>query len=193
MKKLILAAAVASTFLAPQAFAQSKNFEGFSLGLSANFNNGKTEFPGQAPSDNSTTAGIRARYGWAFGGNFTLGLGASYDPGEIKTGTASGVIGVGKGLTVVSIEPGYKISPNMLVYARLGYSTIKGESSGALVASENYSGTAAGLGWRSMLNKNWSADLEVQQMTFTAKYGVAAGGDVKPSATVVSLGINYHF
>lgn len=195
MKKLILAAAVATTLLAPQAFAQSKNFEGFSAGLTANFNSMKTDFTSQSPSDTSTTAGIKAAYGWALSNNFILGLGVSYDLGNVKAGSvpAWNVSAVGKDLTVVSIEPGFKVSNDTLVYAKLGYATVKGQLEGASSASENYSGTSVGIGARTMLNKNWSADLEAQQLTFTGKYSTGVANDIKPSATVVSLGINYHF
>ncbi len=194
MNKLMLSTAVAIVCVASQAHAQNRNFEGLSLGISANFNNAKTEYPAQSPSDSSSTGGIRAAYGWTFGSNAIVTLGASYDLGSVKTGsTTTGVTGVGKGLTVVSIDPGYKISHNMLVYAKLGYATVKGETEGALVSSENYSGTTVGLGLSSMLSNKWSVDLEAQQLTFAGKYSVAAAGDVKPSATVVSLGINYHF
>jgi opacity protein-like surface antigen len=193
MKKLILATAVASAFLAPQAFAQSKNFEGFSAGLSASSNNGKTEFSGQAPTGDSTTTGLLAKYGWGFGGNFNLGVGLSYDLGEIKTGTASGATGVGKALTILSVEPGYVINSNLLVYVKFGYATIKGETSGSLVGSQNYDGTSAGLGLGYMLGKNWSVGAEAQQINFTGKNSVAAGGDIKPSVSTVSANINYHF
>lgn len=193
MKKTIVLAAMTAACVAPQAFAQSRNFEGLSLGLSANFNNAKTEFPGQAPTDTSTTAGIHARYGWALGANLNLSLSASYDMGDVKSGTASGVTGVGKDVTVLSVDPGFKLSPDLLLYARLGYASVKGVTSGALVSSETYSGTAAGLGVRSMLSKTWSAQVEALQLTYAGKYSVAASGDVKPSASVIALGVNYHF
>lgn len=195
MKKLILSAAIASAFLAPQAFAQNKNFEGFSVGLSANFNNMKTEIPGQSPSESSSTLGIKANYGWALSSNFILGLSASYDTGNIKAGSipASNVSATGKGLTVVSIDPGFKVSNDTLVYAKLGYATVQGVLEGAITGSENYNGTAIGLGVRSMMGKNWSVDVEAQQINFTAKNSTAAGGDVKPSNAVISVGVNYHF
>lgn len=195
MKKLILAAAVATTLLAPQAFAQGKSFEGFSVGLSANFNNMKTEFSSQSPSDTSTTAGIKAAYGWALGSNFILGLGASYDLGNAKAGSAPAlnVSAVGKDLTVVSVEPGFKVANDTLVYAKLGYATVKGQLEGASTASETYNGTSFGIGVRTMLNKNWSADLEAQQLNFMGKYSTGVASDIKPSATIVSLGLNYHF
>lgn len=195
MKKLILSAAVASAFLAPQAFAQNKNFEGFSLGLSANFNSGKTEIPGESPSESSTTAGIKGTYGWGFDkSNFILSASVAYDTGNIKMGTTSGgTSAVGKGLTMVSVEPGFKASNDMLIYAKLGYATVKGELSAGGIGSENYDGTNIGIGLRTMMNKNWSIDFEAQQINFKAKYSSAAGYDIKPSATVFSIGANYHF
>jgi opacity protein-like surface antigen len=192
MKKFILATAVATAALVPQAFAQSKNFEGFSAGLSANFNNGKTEIPGQSPSESSTTAGIKGTYGWGFAGsNFILGASLAYDTGNVKMGTtSSGTSAVGKGLTTISIEPGFKASNDALVYAKLGYATVKGEVD---TSSDNYSGTSFGIGVRSMLAKQWSLDLEAQQFNFTGKYSASVSGDIKPSATVISVGVNYHF
>lgn len=195
MKKLMMAAAVASACWAPQAFAQGKSFEGLSLGLSANFNSGKTDIPGQSPSESSTTAGLKAAYGWAMNPTFILGLSVSYDMGNVKMGTtANGATGlVGKGLTVISIDPGAKISNSTLLYARLGYAAVKDEASGGINASENYDGTAIGIGLRNMMGKNWSLEFEYLQPNFTAKRSTAFGGDVKPGASVLSIGVNYHF
>ena len=81
------------------------------------------------------------------------------------------------------------MSDSTLVYAKLGYATTKGvaEPTGSASSSENYTGTAYGLCVRTMLAKNWSAGLEFQQMDFGSKNGV------KPSSTVTSLGVSYHF
>jgi opacity protein-like surface antigen len=188
MKKVILSVAVAGAFLAPQAFAQSKNFEGFSLGLSANFNNAKMEGYGISPSDNSTTAGIKAAYGWALGTSAILSLGASYDTGKAKVFSGSGYELYGQDTTILSIEPGFKMAPNVLGYLKLGYATLKGVGTyQTITAKDNYTGTAYGLGVRGMLAKNWSADLEFLQADFSSKDGV------KPSGSVTSIGVNYHF
>lgn len=188
MKKLILAAAVTGAFLAPQAFAQSKNFEGLSVGLSANFNNAKMEVAGVSISDTSTTAGLKVAYGWAMSNQFILSAGLSYDTGKAKVFSGSGLEVYAQDTTILSIEPGIKMADNVLGYAKLGYATTKGVGTyNGYSASENYTGVSYGLGVRAMLNKNWSADLEFQQVNFSEK------NSVKPSATVTSIGINYHF
>ncbi len=195
MKKFILATAVVAATFAPQAFAQSKNFEGFSLGATANFNNAKTEVPGASYSDTSTTLGLKAAYGWNLGNNFILGAGLSYDTGNIKAGTnAAGTVSVvAKGLTVLSVEPGIKASNDVLIYGKLGYATVRGEASGAVSTSDTYNGNSFGLGARFMVAKGMSVDVEAQQLTFTAQNSAILGGDVKPSASVFAVGFNYHF
>jgi len=45
MKKLIIVAAIATSFAAPQAFAQAKNFEGLSVGGNLNLISTSTEIP----------------------------------------------------------------------------------------------------------------------------------------------------
>lgn len=198
MKKLILCAAIASAGLTTQAFAQSKSFEGFSAGLTVNANNAKADVSGTSPqsvSGTSSTVGVKAIYGWAMGGNFILGADFFYDGGTIKLGTStSGTDVTGTGLTSLSIDPGVKVSNDTLVYAKLGYATVKGSlSGGGASGSDNYDGTVFGVGVRSMIDKNWSFDVEAAQYNFTAKRSVSAGGDIKPANTAVMFGLNYHF
>lgn len=193
MKKLLLGTALATVFLAPQVHAQSGSFEGFSARLSVNFNNNKTEIPQGSPTDSSTTSGIRAAYGWALGSQFVLSAHLSYDMGTMKAGSQSGVNAEAKNLSTLGVSPGFKVTPNFLAYATLGYSSVKGEISGTFKGTETYDGLGYGAGVRYLLAKSWSVDAEYFQTTFTGKYSKAALGDIKPSLSVYSIGVNYHF
>lgn len=193
MKQILIGAALAAAFLTPKVYAQSGSFEGLSTRLGVNFNNNKTEIPQGAPTDSSTTSGIRASYGWALGHPFVLTTHLSYDLGTMKAGSQSGVNAEAKNLSTLGISPGFKFTPNLLAYATVGYSSVKGEISGAFRGTETYEGFGYGAGVRYMLAKNWSVDAEYFQTTFFGKYSKAALGEIKPSLSVYSIGVNYHF
>eukprot|EP01041_Mallomonas_annulata_P040002 gene40002-63812_t len=93
MKKLLIASAIVATFVTPQAFAQAKNFEGFSVLGGVNLVSGTTEvtstvFNGSA-SESSQNLGLQAQYNFALGESFVLGLGANIGLGDLKAGVLS--------------------------------------------------------------------------------------------------------
>ena len=124
MKKLLIAVAAAATLAAPQAFAQAKNFEGFSVLGGLNFANNTSEitstvFNGSA-SESSQNLGLQAQYNFALGQSFVLGVGASLGLGETKagvlnTGSASVAVKVTESSSVY-IAPGLCRDPH---FARL--------------------------------------------------------------------------
>jgi hypothetical protein len=133
MKKVLIAAAVAASCIAPQAFAQTNGasgFTGFSIGANANVSTSATEIRNGNNSvdmgKSSQDVGLQAAYGFALGNNYVLGLGATYGLGDLKYGSASagGVRANLKGKDAYSIylEPGYAISNSTLVYGKVATS-----------------------------------------------------------------------
>lgn len=201
MKKLLIATTVAASFFAPQAFAQAKSFEGFSVGVNLNAATGSSEIAVGSDfnknGDSSTNVGVQAAYGLALGESFVLGLGATYDFGDLKGGSISTTSGgyelKGKDRYSVYIEPGFAISSSTMAYAKLGYQGVKGEinlSTGQTL-SDDYSGVGYGAGIRSMLNRNMYLQAEFVQIYFDEK--TQGGIRSKPSATVGTLGVGYKF
>ena len=129
---------------------------------------------------NTATNAISAGYNFGINENYVLGLGASYYIGATGSGngsftlTAPGgtVLGLGraipdlnspsafqyqlKNLWAVTLQPGYVIDKNKLVYAKVGYTavTIGLNSSTAPYQTTNLSGYTLGLGYKQMITES---------------------------------------
>lgn len=93
MKAFLLAAVVSTARLAPQAFAQGRNFEGFSVGANATSSSVGTDAKGLGVSDkfgdSSENFGLQAAYGFPMGSNGVLGLGGTYTLADFNAGNIS--------------------------------------------------------------------------------------------------------
>ena len=196
MKKVILLAA-SIALVAPQAFAQAKNFEGFSFG--ANFESTNTNLDAVngaavgAGSGTTSGLGLQGRYDFALGNQFVLGVGLTYSAGNHVAAIASSTINDDvnvKDNTSIDFTPGFAVSDSMLVFGKI--SSLNAKLVGS-TTSNNLSGVGYGIGLRAMLDKN---------MYFQAGYDSNKYGDVTTSATgatastkstVLSLGLGYKF
>jgi outer membrane immunogenic protein len=190
MKKMIAAVAVATTVFAPHAFAQAKNFEGFSLIGALNANNNTVDVTVTTPA--STTAesktasnvGIQAEYNFAMGDAFVMGVGAS--AGLSKYDIASGVSM--KNSYNIYITPGFAVSNNFLVYGKLASASATIESG---TTSIDISGIGYGFGGRYLSSKNVFFQAEYLYNKYDDKK--LANGMVQNKAGVLSFGVGYKF
>lgn len=201
MKKLIVcagAALLAAT--APQAFAQTKNFEGFSGGLNVNFANLKTDLAvgpvSLSGSDSSQNASIQGQYGLAIAKNAVIGLGLTYGIGELKSGTIKAgtttITSKSKEIYSLNIEPGFVVSPTTLIYGKLAFQTAKGESSdGTTSSTKTFNGTSYGLGFRTFMSKNIYFQGEFVQLGLNSQ--TDSGVEIKPSGQLFSIGVGMKF
>ena len=131
--------------------AQSKSFEGVSLGLSlsaigAEISGSGTSGNGGSGSTTNSTSGsigkvaeiaaIDASYGYAIGTNGLISIGASYTPGKAKAGSGTYTDGNSVGAQngklnvelkdpyTIYIAPTYVISKDAALYAKIGYSHV---------------------------------------------------------------------
>ncbi len=195
-KKLI--AAAAATLLATAAQAQS-NFKGWSIGVNANFLTASSELSGGGATlklgESSQTIGLQGAYSFQLGNSGVLSIGATYNS-DAKAGSAS-MSGSSYELKVkdmysVYVEPGYAVSNNALLYAKLSMLSAKGEERlNSFSGSETFSGTGFGAGFRHLLNKNLFVQVEFQQMNFDSK--TVGTASYKPSATMAAIGLGYKF
>jgi len=201
MKKLLIAMAVAATFSVSPVLAQSRSFEGLSLGVNLNGASTTSEISGPGFSnksdDTSLQMGVQAAYGFPLGETFVFGIGATYDFGDLKGGTTS-ALGTayefkGKNRYSVYFEPGFVISNASMVYAKIGYQGMKGDInlSTGQIYSDDYFGAGYGAGIRTMLNKNMYLQAELLQVYFDEK--TQAGIRSKPSAAIGTIGVGYKF
>ena len=183
MKKTILA--IACTALAtPLVFAQAKNFEGLSMGVS--IANTKTTVENPTSSTDGTTTGLdlNAQYTWALGQEFALGVGLTMGTGNNKAGTVGGSDINTKNRYALEVTPGFAVSKDVLLYGKIAYLNATAESAGT---SESLTGTGYGLGVRGMVDKNmfWQVGYDLNQ--YQEK------NNAKAKSTVLSLGVGYKF
>jgi outer membrane immunogenic protein len=199
MKKLLIASAIAATFVTPQAFAQAKNFEGF--GVSANLNLASTTtevtsttFNGSS-TESATNLGIQGQYNFAFGDSFVLGLGLSVGLGDVKAGvlTSGGttVTVIQKASSSVFIAPGFAVSPSTLIYGKIASLSGKLEAVGNSTVTTSMSGMGYGMGFQTYMNKNMYIQGEFMQNNYEDRVFTAETD--KNKASVFSIGVGYKF
>lgn len=195
MKKLLIASAIAATFVTPQAFAQAKNFEGFSL--LAGLNAASSTFEQTAKSGASSTSAtstssniqLQAEYTWAAGQNFTVGLGVNAGLGDLLFGrwAATGVDLKLKDTVAVYVAPGYAVSDTTLVYGKIA--SISGTA--ADTTSVSLSGMGYGLGARFNSGKNLYYQAEFMVNQYSDKDFPTVVDKFK--GTLFSVGMGYKF
>lgn len=200
MKRTMLAALAASVFATGA--AQAAGFNGLYVGADGAHSTLKTE--GRTPELEGSNAnfGIQLGYGTTVSGNFYLGAEISLrnsigDFGD-KTSTEE-ILGVAYSEKIsakttttdmFSILPGFVVSPNALIYARLG----KGDADAEMTytsldyPSDNYKSTGNlhfriyGLGLDYLMTKNLSVKAEANKISAS-----------NASGTSFNVGVNYRF
>ncbi len=199
MKKTILAALAASV-LATGA-AQAAGFNGPYVGLDAGYTTLKSEglasTIGSELEDSNVNFGVQLGYGATLSGNFYLGgeFGLRNNAGDFgsKSFTIAGRAATAKAETstakMFSLIPGFVISPNTLVYARIARVNVDTEAT-ITVPSLNLSQSSTsngdaniyGLGIDYLMNSNLSVKAEANKL---------AADDA--DGTSFNVGVNYRF
>ncbi|MFZ3218996.1 MAG: outer membrane beta-barrel protein [Rhodoferax sp.] len=189
MKKLMLATALIAAVAAPQAFAQAKNFEGFSVFGGLNAANSKIEATGTNATSSSTNVTLQAQYAWALGEQFVLGVGAAAGVGDLTF--AAGLAGdiKLKDNAAVFIAPGFAVSNSTLVYGKLASTSgTVYDNSGSL----SVTGVGYGIGAQFKSGNNLYYQVEFLQNNFADKAN-NAGTIFKTSTGGLSFGVGYKF
>jgi hypothetical protein len=188
MNKILKLSAVALLASSTSLMAQSKSFEGVSLGLSASVvgaevsGSSASSSPGTRTSSGSIgkvaeIAAIDLSYGHAVNNNFLIAIGASYTPGKAKAGTGTytgdGTSGDTNGSLnlelkdpyTIYIAPTYAISKDAAIYAKLGYSkadvNVSATDSATLSKKpEDLEGITYAIGSKTMLTPNLYLGIE---------------------------------
>lgn len=193
MKQALSIIAALSALAVGQAHAQGTSFEGFSLAMNLESEGASTSATdGTSDSGRSTGVAFQAKYDWALGNQFVLGLGASANTENRLAGTyMSGASSYSSKRYSLDIEPGYAINNALLVFG-------KASSISATVASDDgASNTSAqglgyGVGLRGMIDHNafWQAGIDTYKLN-DASFSTGTTASLK--GNVVSLGIGYKF
>ena len=201
--KMKLLVAAAATVVASSAMAQANPFEGFSAGVNVSAVGASTQLnvPGQTIKfgEQSIVPSLEVGYMYGVTKEFALGVTATYDLTNTNAGTFGPVQFKAKDHYSINLKPGYVFNNSSMVYAIVGYNSIKGEASGAgFSQSQNNSGIGVGLGLQFLVDKNIYIKAEAQQITFSSKNIQVTGIDTtglssKGSATLGTIGIGYKF
>jgi outer membrane immunogenic protein len=195
MRKPIIAAAVAIAFVAPQVFAQSANFQGFSVGLGVNAADTSTEITSMGVSnkykDSDNNLALQAQYNMALTNAFVLGLGGTANMGDLKAGKAGTNQLKVKDAYSLYVAPGYAINNSWLVYGKVAYlnANVKGDNGGS-VSFDN--GWGFGLGLQTLFNKHWFGQVEYMANDFGEKNSDPIT-KVKLKSDVFTLSVGYKF
>jgi outer membrane immunogenic protein len=176
-------------YSAPAPMAAGYNWGGFYGGLNLGYEWGKVSNSAGNPS--GVAGGIQAGYNWqngqfVFGGETDLQLSGADDtfaPWKFSNpwfGTLRARIG-------------YAMN-NILVYGTggLAYGDLKGEL-GGLTETKTEIGWTLGAGMEVGLAPNWSAKVEYLYMDLGNRSFSVTGSDNGLSASILRLGVNYHF
>lgn len=198
MKKLLIATAAAAVLFAPQAFAQAKNFAGFTVGanvISAKSTSTATAIRagGLSADDSGTNAAIdlQASYGWAFGQQFVMGVGVTLGTSANKAGTLGTSELTVKDRASLDFMPGFAVSDTVLVFGKLSALTATAEGTAGL-GSKSLSGLGYGIGLRAMMNKNLFLQGGYDLNTYD-KFNAGAATSVEGKAGILSAGVGYKF
>jgi outer membrane immunogenic protein len=183
MKKLMIIAAAVTTLAAPQAFAQAKNFEGFSVAAAVNVNNNKGEAI-SAVDRTESNVGASAQYDMALGEAFVLGVGVSVGLSDFNIASDAKL----KNTYGVFVAPGFAVSKDTLVYGKIASVSAKADFGSTSV---DLSGVGYGIGARYLSGKN---------VYFQAEYMYNKYDDKKVNSVtfknqtgVLSMGVGYKF
>ncbi len=183
MKKILIAATIAAAFAAPQAFAQAKNFEGFSITGALNVNNNKGEAV-SAVDRTESNIGAVAQYDIALGQSFVLGFGASMGLSDFNIASDAKL----KNTYSVFVAPGFAVSNNALVYGKIASVSAKAEFTNS---SLDISGLGYGIGARYFSSKNVFFQAEYMSNKYDdKKIGTTT---FKNQTGVFSIGVGYKF
>lgn len=218
MNKILKLSAIALLASSTSLMAQSKSFEGPSIGLFGSMVG--AEVDGKVTDSNSAVstgsigkvtpvAGLDASYTFATGSNGFFGIGATYLAGEAEFGvgnadsgdSAKNFKGKIKDHYSVYIQPGYAVSKDSAVYGKLSYNHADFEVSNSLKQPGDLQGWGYGVGLKTFLTANAFVQVEASYTEYdtltstkTATGGtglVTASGTPTIAAGTITIGYKF--
>ena len=194
MKKLIIAAALGTLFMAPQAFAQANNFRGVSAGLSLNVAETKTEDVVKGSSKSATDTDnnftLQLQYNMALNDMYVLGIGGTVNVGDLKAGKIGTSQIKEKEAYSLYVAPGYAFNGSWLGYGKLAFLNASLDGGGSTVKFDE--GYGYGLGLQVLFNKNWFGQAEYMINQYSDR-NAAVGETVKLKSGIYALTAGYKF
>jgi len=172
---------------------------------------------------NTALGNLAVGYNFGITSSYILGIGASYYPGASSSATGqlnmtapAGVPGIPAGTTLdtqkatynmknlysITLNPGYVIDKDRLVYAKVGYSAVTvGLSSPAIAYNTvNLTGYTLGLGYKQMITESIYMLGEINYASYGQKTATANAYNIIPVSVPVKatgtdflVGVGYRF
>ncbi len=204
IKKSCLSLALLSVMGLAQAQTSSAKFTGWEadvgLGAQSNKVNYGGFLAGQESSAHDSASFFAVRYGWAWEAPWVLSLGVRYDFQKADFGSTSYSNNGTQTVTAryrtgfsVSLEPGYRIHPDWMVYGKVSLNSARGEftDTGAPSGTTKHSGRGLGLGVATPLSARWVGRFELSQVNYSREPGNLSTG--KPKSMEASVALGYRF
>lgn len=201
MKKYLLSLAVAAA-CGPTYAADP--FTGLSMGVSLGYTDNKVDYSGAISgktSDNDFSGKVRAAYGFAMSEDWIGTVGIGYQLNKTKFGNGSYLDGGNKydvslklkNDFALSFAPGYRITPDSLLYAKASYHKAKGEYDDQLTGSgeTSHSGVGIGFGYLKGMSQSLSIGVEVEHIEYSRESANQSNG--KPKQDAFNFVLNYRF
>jgi opacity protein-like surface antigen len=199
MKKITLASFTIVAALACQHAAAQSKFEGLSFSTGLGMAGASTTLSGSVISNEQAASGkidfgktsavavLDLGYGLRMNPDMVLGLGATYDIGNTKSGSISvngmGLSGdliklVGKRHFSIYAQPTWLLTPDTGFFVKLGYHRMHRSQEGLLAGdllaqgvstSMNLSGVGYGLGVKTYISKNVFLQAEANTVSYSSK------------------------
>ena len=193
MNKICKLSAIALLASSTSLMAQSKGFEGGSIGLFAGF--AGAELDGKATETRGDTtnatagkvtpmAGVDLSYAFATGSNSVIGLGVSYVPVKAEIGTGSSTDGNQTGKADVElkdhysiyIQPTYVVNKDSAIFLKVNYSHADLKAAGSprtvsLTSGNDIEGYGASVGLKTFLTPNAFVQAEVNYTEYDSISG----------------------
>lgn len=185
--------------------AEESSFTGTAVALGVGVARNQVDYgrflDGKTSKDSDGIGIIDVSYGFNLAPEWVAALGATYDLNKTDFGTVSYAVG-GNTYTVdtqlknhfsLYVAPGYRLSPNWLAYAKLGWHHAKGEFADTLLGAgeTTHNGVGYGVGVSTVLAKQLEARFEVQHIDFNRKSANLSDGKPETSQAVVYLGYRF--
>lgn len=185
--------------------AEEISFTGASLALGFGSVRNQVDYggflAGQTSKDTDVVGILDASYGFNIAPKWVATLGATYDLNKTDFGSVSYVV-LGNTYPVdaqlknhfsLYVAPGYRLSPNWLAYAKLGWHTAKGEFTDALLGAgeTTHNGVGYGVGVSTVISKQIEARVEVQHIDYNRKSANLSDGKPETNQAVVYLGYRF--
>lgn len=199
MKKLTLASFTIVAALACQHAAAQSKFEGLSFSAGLGMAGASTTLSGSVISNEESASGkidfgktsavavVDLGYGLRMNPDMVLGLGATYDIGNTKSGSI-GVNGMGQSGDLIKLvgkrhfsiyaQPTWLLTPDTGVFVKLGYHRMHRSQEGLFAGdlldagvstSMNLSGVGYGLGVKTYISKNVFLQAEANTVSYSSK------------------------